>query len=132
MDRADKKFKYNLINQILIVVVMLLLLYSAYVILEDMVHDDETIIVYNVIGSNIITSKNNVSATFMFEGNYTVLFEYTNISNNEAVDKYFIQYELQSITTNSTYVFDVTRDYDEIFLILRNDDLKFSEGHKIN
>jgi len=89
-------------------------------------------IYYNDVGCNVTTAKNNVSVTFMNNGNYTVLLEYSNYTDDEVVENYFIQYKLNEITTNSTYVFNITRDYDEIFIIVRNDDFNFSEGHRVN
>lgn len=103
-----------------------------YIMVGDMVNEDENTIIYSVIGCNVETTKNNVSVVFNVTGNYTVLIEYINNTDYEAVDKYFIQYELTNVTSEDVHVFDITRDYDNIFVIIRNDDLNFSEGHRID
>lgn len=110
----------------------MMLLYVMYLMVNDMVNDDNKIIIYSEVGCDVETSKNNVSVLFRIDGNYTVLIEYENTTNYEAVDKYFIQYELTSILEEDVYVFDISRDYDYIFVIIRNDDLNFSEGHRID
>lgn len=110
----------------------MMLLYVMYIMVNDMVNDESKTIIYSEVGCDVETSKNNVSVLFRLEGNYTVLIEYDNITNYEVVDKYFIQYELISVSEEDVYVFDISRDYDYIFVIIRNDDLNFSEGHRID
>jgi len=133
MDRKDKGFKLSVLNQFLIIAIFLMILFSMYVMVKDIANAYEKDFDYSVIGCRVETSKNNVSANFTFEGNYTILIEYQNISkNNQVENKYFIQYKLNEITTNSTYMFDITRDYDEIYFVIRNDDRNFSEAHRIS
>jgi len=103
-----------------------------YTMVNGMVNDDSKNIIYSEVGCDAETSKNNVSVLFRIDGNYTVLIEYENITNYEAVDKYFIQYKLTNITSEDIHVFDISKDYDRIFVIIRNDDLNFSEGHRID
>lgn len=116
----------------MIIVVIMIVLYAMYLGINGMVNDENKTIIYSEVGCDIETSKNNVSVLFRIEGNYTVLIEYENITKYEAVDKYFIQYELTSVLEEDVHVFDISRDYDYIFVIIRNDDLNFSEGHRID
>ena len=126
-------FKLSVLNQMLILALMLVLLGGMYYVISGLDEKTQTSFEYSIIGANVHPNQNNVTVELYNSGNYTFLFEYSNeTSKNVIIDCFSLSYEINNATINYTYTFDITNKYDTVFLIIRNNDTNFSEGHKID